>query len=188
MESEAQHTSRLHPFDPSKHSGNVAKEFEKFLRLFECKYWAACRKAPAGTDDTSSWEDVDKWKQLMGNYATDRFLDDINASTADPMKMGYAEMVTLLKERYAPTKNTTMAHFRFNKIHQKMDQSFDDFVNEVKKASSYCEFKCKSKECSVKDILIRDRIVFGMSDDEFKTKAIEEQWDLSKLETQGRKA
>ena len=119
MEKEAQHTSRLHPFDPSKHSGNVAKEFEKFLRLFECKYWAACRKPPTGTDDTATWEDIDKWKQLMGHYATDRFLDDINASTTDPMKMGYTEMVEVLRESYAPTENTTMAHFKFHTLHQK---------------------------------------------------------------------
>ena len=188
MDKEAQHTSRLHPFDPSKHSGNVAKEFEKFLRLFECKYWAACRKPPTGTADTSEWEDEDKWKQLMGNYAIDRLLHDINAATADPMKMKYTEMVKLLKERYAPTENTTMAHFKFHRLHQKTDQSFDDFVNEVKKASSYCQFKCKSKDCSVKDTLIRDRIIFGLIDEEFKTKALEEQWELDKLETQGRKA
>ena len=191
MEKEAQHqhTSRLYPFDPSKHSGNVAKEFEKFLRLFECKYWAACRKPPAGTEDIAAWENVDKWKQLMGNYATDRFLDDINAATPDPMKMGYTDMTKLLRERYAaPTENTTMAHFKFHRLRQKTDQSFDDFVNEVKKASSYCQFKCAAPTCSVNNTLIRDRIVIGMSDEEFKTKALEEQWDLGKLETQGRKA
>ena len=81
-----------------------------------------------------------------------------------------------------------MAHFKFHRLHQKTDQSFDDFVNEVKKASSYCQFECKSKECSVKDTLIRDRIIFGMSDEEFQTKALEEQWELDKLEIQGRKA
>ena len=31
MEKEAQHASRLYPFYPSQHAGNVAKEFEKFM-------------------------------------------------------------------------------------------------------------------------------------------------------------
>ena len=100
MEKEAQYASRLHPFDPSRHGGDVAKEFQKFIRLFECKYWAACRKAPTGTEDVAIWEDQDKWKQLMGNFATDRFLDDINAVTTDPRKMGFNDMVKLLKNWY----------------------------------------------------------------------------------------
>ena len=188
MEKEAQYTTRLQPFNPSIHGGETAQEFAKFIRLFKCKYWASDRKAPTNEDDAAGWEQKDMWKQLMGNYATDRFLDDINAVSEDPRKMSFDEMEKLLAERYAPTQNVTMSHFNFHRMYQKIDQTYDDFVNEVKRAAKHCEFKCASKTCTVAEKLIRDQIITGVRNEEFRKEALQRQWNLKEVENEGRRA
>jgi len=125
------------PFDPSTCGGEIKKEFEKFIRLYECRYWALDRKAPDNEQDKDAWKQLDMWKQLMGNYVTDRFLDDIHAVSADPRKQTFNVMMEASRTRYAPTQNVTMAHFNFHRIQQKPGQSFDDFVNELKRAEKY---------------------------------------------------
>ena len=38
------HGTRLRPFDPSAHGGDLAQAFDRFLRLYECKYIAERHK------------------------------------------------------------------------------------------------------------------------------------------------
>ena len=176
------------PFDPSNCGGDTRKEFEKFVRLFECKYWALDRKAPTGTEDQTAWVDLDMWKQLMGNYVTDRFLDDIMSVSAEPRKQTFSEMVKLLRDRYAPTENTTLAYYNFHRLRQAPGQSFDDYCNEVKRAEKYCEFKCSSKTCTVSEVLIRDQIILGIHDEEFQKEALQKGYNREDTEKQGRRA
>ena len=62
-----QFTTKLRPFDPSLYGGETAREFEKFVRLYECKYRACDRKVPSTETDRDAWVANDKWIQLMGN-------------------------------------------------------------------------------------------------------------------------
>lgn len=135
---EAQPTStKLQPFDPSQHEGEVAQGFEKFLRLYKCKYLAWDRSPPSDVTDKELWIGKDMLKQLWGHYATDLFMDDIEAvaSEKDLSKLMFDELVERLRNRYKPTQNQTMAHYKFHRMSQGVDQSFDSFVNEVKKQS-----------------------------------------------------
>ena len=56
MEKEGQRGTKLQPFDLSEHSGNVAEAFEKFLRLYKCKYVAWDRTPPADVTDAAQWK------------------------------------------------------------------------------------------------------------------------------------
>ena len=132
-EQKTQYSTILKPFDPSVCGGNTKQEFEKFIRLYEFKYLASDRKVPSAETDGEGWIQKDMWRQLMGNYATDGFLDDIMAVSPDPKKQTFDAMVKLLLARYAPTQNITMSHFNFHRSYQRPGQSFDDFVNELKR-------------------------------------------------------
>ena len=56
MDSEAQQSTKLRPFDPSEHEVDVAQSFEKFIRLYKRKYIAWDCNPPAGTEDRDQWK------------------------------------------------------------------------------------------------------------------------------------
>ena len=60
MDSEAQHSTKLRPFDPSEHGADVAQSFEKFKKLYKRKYIALDCSPPAGTEDRNQWKSKDK--------------------------------------------------------------------------------------------------------------------------------
>ena len=93
-------------------------------------------------------------------------MDDIEAvaSEKDLHKMSFDELVERLRNRYKPTQNQTMAHYKFHRLSQGIDQSFDSFFNEVKKQAKSCAFTCKGKGCSVADTLIRDQVIIVVRD------------------------
>ena len=134
MEREAQHGTRLRPFDPTEHEGETAQAFEKFLRLFRCKYMAWDRSPPTSEANPATWIGKDMLKQLRGHIARDRFMDDVEAvATEDELEsMTIDSLVERLRERYQPTQNETMSHNKFHRLRQNIDQSFDSFVNDVK--------------------------------------------------------
>ena len=124
----------------------------------------------------------------MENYAKDRLLDDIAAVHTNPAGQTFDAMVTLLKERYAPTRNITVSHFDFHCLRQKVGQSFDDFVNQVKNAAKPCEFKCVSNACTVAATLIRDQVIIGANNEEFRKNALKGEWKLTAVESEWRQA
>ena len=75
IEREAQRGTRLRPFDPTEHKGETAQAFEKFLRLFRCKYLAWDRSTPTSEANPATLIGKDILKQLRGHFASDRFID-----------------------------------------------------------------------------------------------------------------
>ena len=61
-----------------------------------------------------------------------------------------------------PRKNTTFLRYQFFSYNQQNGQPFDDFVTELKKRAEECAF------ASLKDSLITDRIVCGMTDNKLR--------------------
>ena len=59
-------------------------------------------------------------------------------------------------------------------LHRILVQTFDSFVNNVKSQAKKCSFKCASDECTVPDTLIRDQLIIGARDEEFRKNALEE--------------
>ena len=60
MDLEAQHSTKLKPFDPSEHGADVAQSFEKFIRLYKRKYIAWGRSPPQGTENVDIWKGQNK--------------------------------------------------------------------------------------------------------------------------------
>ena len=67
-----------------------------------------------------------------------------------------------------PTKNVTILHQKFFTHRQQEGQNFHDFVTELKKLSSECEFD------NLQDSLIKDMIVCGTKDNSLHEKLLRE--------------
>ena len=99
--------------------------------------------------------------------------------------MTFTTMIATLKERFKSGSNTTLANFKFHKLNQNVGESFDSYAIRVKREASLCSFSC-SGTCSVPQTLIRDQIIIGTNNDEIRRAALKDQWDLTKLLSQGR--
>ena len=190
MDKEAQHSTKLRPFDPSHHGADVAQSFDKFIRLYKRKYAAWDRNPPTGIANVEQWKGRDKLKQLLGHYSSDRFMDDVEAvaTEAELDTMPFEELIDRLKARYKPNTNQTMAHYNFHRLSQLPEQSFDSFLNQVKNETKKCNFKCANVTCNVSETLIRDQLIIGVKEEEFRKTALKEEWNLAELEDQGRRS
>ena len=190
MDLEAQHSTKLKPFDPSEHGADVAQAFEKFIRLFKRKYIAWGRTAPQGTENVNQWKEQDKLRQLLGHYCTDHFMDDKDAAaTENELETAtFDNIIGRLRDHYKRHTNQTMAPYKFHCLQQSETQSFDSFVNEIKNTAKNCHFKCAAEACDVADTLLRDQIIIGFCDEEFRKNALKEEWTLQEVENNGRRA
>ncbi|UYV72940.1 K02A2.6-like [Cordylochernes scorpioides] len=68
---------------------------------------------------------------------------------------------------FRPFKNTIYKRYIFFTCEQKLNQTFDDFVTEIKSKAEDCEFE------NIKDSLIRDRIVLGCRDTTLREKYLQ---------------
>lgn len=66
-----------------------------------------------------------------------------------------------------PIKNVVYEHFKFFKRDQLPDESVDNFITGLKQLSSTCEFG------TLKDVLIRDRLVIGIRDTRIQEKLLQ---------------
>ena len=176
-------------FDPEEHPGTVYDAFVDFIDSFAYEYEALGRIPPTGTPDVAAWTEQDKRKQLLGRYAARQLQLDFEAETtaAERTNISFSDVVTKLKARYKPTQNTTMLNFLFHRLRQEPAETYDAYVKRVKREAASCDFKCASNDCSVRNVLIRDQIIIGMSDESIRKKALEEEWALDDLVAKGRK-
>ena len=178
-------------FDPELHPGNVYDTFCDFIDAFAYEYEAVAKEPPTELDGDARklWIQKNKRRQLMGRFASRNLQKDFEdlVIVDERDSITFEETVKRLKERYKPTKNTTLANFEFHKLKQKPSESFDAFTNRVKHEAGGCEFSCASDTCTVKDVLVRDQIVIGTYDDDIRKKALNNEWPLTELVSQGRK-
>ena len=128
-------------FDPNNHPGNELKFFEQWLRRFENRYVIVTDIA---TDATAADKAQDK-KQWLLNYVTDNVLGSFEAlyTTADLFKQAtYTDVVDKYKQQLKPIQTATLLRHRFHQLSQNDDDSFDNFVNRVKKEVTYCNYSC----------------------------------------------
>ena len=181
-------TSTLSKFDPDDHPGSVYEAFNEFIHAFRYEYEAIAKAPPAGTQDADAWTQQDKRKQMLGKYSSKNLQDHFEDETTETERstITFDQMVAKLKARYKPTQNLTLTHYEFRKLEQQPLETFDAFFNRVKHDASYCQFQC-NMNCTVKDTLIRDQVVYGVADHEIRKNALNEQWSSDDLKTKGRK-
>ena len=60
-------------------------------------------------------------------------------------------------------------------------------VNAVKNEAEICNFKSQSDTCNVSKTLIRDQVLIGVSEEDFRKNSLKEEWTLQQLEDHGRR-
>ena len=180
--------STLGKFDPADHPADLFDAFINFIDAFAYEYEAITKEPPSGESDVAKWHDLNRRKQFLGKFASRNFQKDFEdcVPLAERATLTFTELVTKIKERYNPTKNSTLTHYEFHKLKQASDETFDAFINRVKHEAQGCDFKCKNPECNVKDTLIRDQVLIGTTNAEILKNALKEQWSLVDLGLKGR--
>ncbi|UYV84073.1 K02A2.6-like [Cordylochernes scorpioides] len=77
------------------------------------------------------------------------------------------DIIDKYDQYFSPFKNTIYKRYIFFTCEQKLNQTFDDFVTEIKSKAEDCEFE------NIKDSLIRDRIVLGCRDTTLREKYLQ---------------
>ena len=175
-------------FDPTEHPTDVYDAFTEFVASFQYKYQSWTKEPPPGTEDLTAWHQQNKRKYFLGRFASRNLQRDFKdlTTTEERDTITFNVMVTKLKERYEPTKNTTIRNFQFHAIKQEDGEAFDTFVNKVKHEAAACNFKCATAGCTVPDTMARDQIIIGTNSPDIQRNALKEQWNLKDLITNGR--
>ena len=93
----------------------------------------------------------------------------------DEDKISFEILIGKFDEHCLPRKNITLLRHKFFTYKQKEGQSFHEFVIQLKRLSSDCEFG------ELKDSLIRDTIIIGISDERLRERMLREpDLDLTK--------
>ena len=165
-------------FDPAnvKDGESVFSQFSEFCRSFGYSYDALNRKPP-GTENTqllkAAWIQQDKRRIFLGEFSSRNLQIEYEQATTEIQRqnMAYDDMVQIFEERFKLTSNITLTHYKFRKMKQNSDENFDQFCTRVKLAAKQCTFTC-SPTCSVEETLVRDQIVYGARDEEFRKEAL----------------
>ena len=93
----------------------------------------------------------------MGNVA-----DDILATLTgvDESTTAYVDLLAAFDAHFGGRKNTIFARVKFNRRVQRVGETVDNFIQDLHKLAEDCEYG------ALKDELIRDRIVVGVTDDD----------------------
>ena len=178
----------LSKFDPAEHPEDLYDAFSNFVDSFGYEYEAIAKQPPSDEKEPEKWNDLNKRKQFLGKFSTRNFQKDFeDCTTPEERKtLTFSQMVIKIKERYKPTKNTTLSNYEFHKLKQSEGETFDTFINRVKHEAEGCSFRCSHADCNVQDTLIRDQVLIGTNNTEIRKNALKEQWSLNDLGLKGR--
>ena len=106
----------------------------------------------------------------IGEKARDVYYTFTFATEGDDMKLD--SVIAKFDEYFSPRKNLPYTRFKFFTYNQTNGQTIDEYVTELKSRSRHCEFG------TLKESLIRDRIVAGIQDAKVRERLLRET-DLS---------
>ena len=131
-------------FNPRHHPSDIQTAFTRFVKKFGYTYNGENRTVPTAivntpataaiTNASADWKEKDKAKLFLSRAVSEEFLDDYEAavSEAERTDIKFDDLVTKMKDRYAPTSNKVMNHYKFHRIVQNASETFDDFTHRVK--------------------------------------------------------
>ena len=180
------HHYRYDKYDPANHPENLHDAFVEFVDSFKYQYDAIAKEPSSDLSpaEKTAWIQQNMRKQFLGKFASRNFQKDYEDAFAESLRstLTFKDMVKGMEDRYKPTQNKTLANYDFHKLTQKKDESFDLFVNRVKHEAKYCDFSCDSNTCTVSEVLIRDQIIVGTTNDRIRKHALKEIWNLTENE------
>ena len=134
---------------PMTFTGNMSDNWKRFKQRFDIY------RVASGASEKEADLQVSLLLHVMGEEALDVF----NSFTlTDEEKKDFDGVVKKFEDYFMPQKNVIVERFNFNKCFQETGEEFDHFLTRIKNLSTTCEF------ADVKDSLIRDRIVSGITD------------------------
>lgn len=147
--------------------GDLAENFKFFKDNWE-NYCIA-----SGMDQ---WRDAEARKvsiliTIIGNAAMRKFL---NFQLTEEQKATTASVLEAIEAKIVVKKNLIYERFLFHCCNQSPDETFDDYLIKLKKLVKSCGF------AEMSDELLRDRIVFGLSDLVLKKKLLDDEPTLEK--------
>ena len=83
----------------------------------------------------------------------------------DREKMTFENMLLCFRQEFKLNSNTTLANFKFRKLIQLQNESFDLFAVRIEGMAEACEFTCESKTCTAKTTMIKDQLIIGTRED-----------------------
>ena len=178
-------------FDPTDHTVDLYDAFNEFVANFHYKYQSWTKEPPTGVETEEAkknWHQANKRKYFLGRFSSRNLQRDFEdlVPEGDRDTITFNDMINRFRERYQPTKNSTIRNFQFHALRQEEGKAFDTFVNRVKHEAAACDFKCNNAGCTVPDILARDIIIIGTNNPDIQKNALKEQWNLKDLVTNGR--
>ena len=105
-------------------------------------------------------------EEALEIYNTFQFINEEHRHKLDVLKSKFEEYVN-------PRKNTVFERYKFWEYKQQDGETIDQFITELKTRAKSCEFGEQH------DSMIRDRIVFGVSDTRLKERLLRESSDLT---------
>ena len=149
---------RLTPPDAMQFSGNFNKNWTKWKQELEFYILA--------TESEEKPERVKSSIPLTCIGSKGREIYDTFNFENDEDKITLSVIITKFDEYCTPRKNLTYLRHKFFTYRQKEGQSFDDFVTQLKKLASNCEFSILTES------LIRDIIVVGILDNRLRERML----------------
>ena len=125
------------------------KEWQKWIRRFE-----RFRKATA-LDEKDLENQVSTLIYTMGEEAGDIF---ISFELSAEQQINYEMVKSKFEDKFTLKNNVIFERAKFNSRVQEKDETVDSFITDIYQLSQHCEFQ------TLKNELIRDRIVVGLRD------------------------
>ena len=177
-------------FNPEQEHSSVLEAFNEFVAQFGYQYEALNREAPGSLGEQAAianWKELDRRKVFLGRYSHRALQVLYEDLIADDMReaMTFKGMLKVFTDHFKQATNQTLANYRFRKLTQEDNESFESFCIRIKRESKNCSFKCR-EDCTVNDTMIKDQILFGTRDADIRKTALKEDWDLATLLKKGR--
>ncbi|CAK8685409.1 unnamed protein product [Clavelina lepadiformis] len=134
---------------PMKWSGNVHENWIRFIQSFKL-YMTAI-----GHDSKSDKAKSSLLLCVMGEEALQVY-NSFKFETGQELK--FDNVVANFEAYCCPKKNITFERYKFHTCTQKVDQSIDEYVTQLKVIAKNCEF------ADLVESLIRDRVICGILD------------------------
>ena len=107
---------------------------------------------------TVNYTKADKGAAVFLNFIGGRAYELLR-SLLTPTLPKYDELVALLKEHYEPKPLVITERFHFHRRNQRQGESIAEYVAELRRLATHCEFKTYLNEA------LRDRLVWGIRDE-----------------------
>ena len=177
-------------FDQEQGHSSVLEAFKEFVSQFGYSYDALSRDPPSTMREAAqitAWRTQDQRKVFLGKYChrnMQKLYEELTTRD-DRDNMTFNGMIRTFSDRFRLSTNLSLANYKFRKLMQEQDESFEAFTIRVKREASNCDFKC-NEACTVIHTMVRDQILFGTRDTEIQKNALKDQWTLEELSTKGR--